>query len=131
MFLPLQTATSVEGVLHFARPAAGGVPSKREEHLMVSIANLIAVFLERQRLQEALTSAVALREADQLKSSLLSSVSHELKTPLAGLSATISNLLEGDTQLGRADGPRGAGGGGGQRDAAEQQHRRLARALPP
>ena len=98
VFLPLQTATSVQGVLHFARPTAGGLPSKREEHLMVSIANLIAVFLERQRLQEALTSTVALREADQLKSSLLSSVSHELKTPLAGLSATISNLLEGDTR---------------------------------
>ena len=97
VFLPLQTITSVHGVLHFARPAASEVPSKREEHLMVSIANLIAVFLERQRLQDELTSAVALREADQLKSSLLSSVSHELKTPLAGLSATISNLREGDT----------------------------------
>ncbi len=42
------------------------------------------------------TAAEALREADRLKSSLLSSVSHELKTPLAALTATVSNLLEGD-----------------------------------
>ena len=33
-----------------------------------------------------------------LKSALLSSVSHELKTPLAALTATVSNLLETDTQ---------------------------------
>jgi two-component system, OmpR family, sensor histidine kinase KdpD len=98
VYLPLQTTSSLEGVLHFARPAATGTPSKREEHLMVSIANLVAAFLERQRLQEALTSAEAGREADRLKSTLLSSVSHELKTPLAGLSATVSNLLEGDTE---------------------------------
>ena len=45
-----------------------------------------------------MTSAEAQREADVLKSSLLSSVSHELKTPLAALTATVSNLLETDTQ---------------------------------
>jgi len=49
-----------------------------------------------QRLQATATQAQALREADRLKSSLLSSVSHELKTPLAALSATVSNLLEHD-----------------------------------
>jgi two-component system sensor histidine kinase KdpD len=98
IYLPLQTTSSVEGVLHFARPANSGQHSRRGEHLMVSIANLVAAFLERLRLQEALTRAEALREADRLKSTLLSSVSHELKTPLAGLSATVSNLLEGDTE---------------------------------
>jgi two-component system, OmpR family, sensor histidine kinase KdpD len=49
-----------------------------------------------RRLQAAATQAEALREADRLKSSLLSSVSHELKTPLAALTATVSNLLEKD-----------------------------------
>ena len=44
----------------------------------------------------AATAAAAAREADNLKSSLLSSVSHELKTPLAALTATVSNLLESD-----------------------------------
>jgi PAS domain S-box-containing protein len=45
----------------------------------------------------------ALREADRLRASLLSSVSHQLKTPLAGLEATISNLLEGDLHWDEAD----------------------------
>ncbi len=56
----------------------------------------MGVFLERQRLAAEATRVAAEREADQLKSSLLSSVSHELKTPLAALTATVSNLLESD-----------------------------------
>jgi two-component system sensor histidine kinase KdpD len=48
-------------------------------------------------LRDDLARAEAEREADVLKSSLLSSVSHELKTPLAALTATVSNLLESDT----------------------------------
>ena len=48
-------------------------------------------------LQKEIARAEAQREADLLKSSLLSSVSHELKTPLAALTATVSNLLETDT----------------------------------
>ena len=63
---------------------------------MASLSNLVGAFLERQRLQEAATAAEAAREADRLKSSLLSSVSHEFKTPLAALTATVSNLLESD-----------------------------------
>jgi two-component system, OmpR family, sensor histidine kinase KdpD len=58
-------------------------------------------FREREarerELREELARAEAEREADVLKSSLLSSVSHELKTPLAALTATVSNLLESDT----------------------------------
>ena len=57
---------------------------------------MVGAFLERERLQAAATAAAAAREADRLKSSLLSSVSHELKTPLAALTATVSNLLESD-----------------------------------
>ncbi len=56
----------------------------------------MAAFLEREQLEEEAARTEALREADVLKSSLLSSVSHELKTPLAALTATVSNLLESD-----------------------------------
>jgi two-component system, OmpR family, sensor histidine kinase KdpD len=97
VFVPLRAADEVRGVLHVAA-AAGARFGARDFRVVVSLANLIAVFLQRQELQQALGRAEALREADQLKSSLLSSVSHELKTPLAGLTATVSNLLESDTE---------------------------------
>lgn len=96
-YVPLQTATSTYGVLHVGAAGASHRPEAFVA-LIASLANLMAAFLERQRLQAAVTSAEAEREADVLKASLLSSVSHELKTPLAALTATVSNLLATDTQ---------------------------------
>ena len=96
VFLPLRSATGVVGVLSVAGRSNQRAYDAADARLLASLANLIATFLDRQRLQAAATSAEALREADRLKSSLLSSVSHELKTPLAALTATVSNLLEGD-----------------------------------
>ena len=40
-------------------------------------------------------------EAEQLRSSLLSSVSHDLRTPLASITGTISGLLEDEDQIDR------------------------------
>ena len=96
LYLPLQTTASVEGVLQIAPSSSGNCYSAHEAQLLVSTANLAALFLERQRLQATAYQAEALREADRLKSTLVSSVSHELKTPLAALTATVTNLLADD-----------------------------------
>jgi two-component system, OmpR family, sensor histidine kinase KdpD len=96
MYLPLRSPSGTSGVLTIAGRAYGVKYSPADARLAASLANLVGVFLERQNLQAAATRAQAAREADQLKSSLLSSVSHELKTPLAALTATVSNLLESD-----------------------------------
>jgi two-component system, OmpR family, sensor histidine kinase KdpD len=96
MFLPLRSPSGVSGVLTVAGRSDGRRYSPADARLVTSIANLVGVFLERQRLSATATQAEAAREADRLKSSLLSSVSHELKTPLAALTATVSNLLESD-----------------------------------
>ncbi len=97
LFLPLLTASGIEGVL-FARflPAE---PGEDDIRLLVAVANLAAASLERQRLQEEAAHAEVLREADRLKSTLVSSVSHELKTPLAAATARVTGLLdEGDSR---------------------------------
>ena len=96
MYLPLRSPSGASGVLTIAGRADGVKYSPANARLAASLANLVGVFLERQTLQASATRAQAAREADRLKSSLLSSVSHELKTPLAALTATVSNLLESD-----------------------------------
>lgn len=94
VFLPLQASEGVEGVL-YARPLAGsGGFGADELRLLVAVANLSAAFLERQRLADEASRTVALRESDRLKSTLVSSVSHELKTPLAAVTARVTGLLE-------------------------------------
>jgi len=96
LYALVRNPSGVNGVLTVAARPDGRAYSPDDARLAVSLASLVGVFLERQRLEAAATKAAAEREADQLKSSLLSSVSHELKTPLAALTATVSNLLESD-----------------------------------
>ncbi|MDO8916201.1 MAG: DUF4118 domain-containing protein [Coriobacteriia bacterium] len=94
VYLPLQAAEDVEGAL-CARPLAGSVGFGVDElRLLVAVANLAAAFLERQRLEQAASQTIALHESDRLKSTLISSVSHELKTPLAAVTARVTGLLE-------------------------------------
>lgn len=93
VYLPLQTAEGLEGVL-VAVPSHAGPVNADEARLLAALANLSATCLERQRLEEEASHAEALREADRLKSTLVSSVSHELKTPLAAVNARVTGLLE-------------------------------------
>ncbi len=58
-----------------------------------SIGNLVAIALERARSLEAASRAEAARQSEELKSTLLDSVAHELKTPLTSIKAAASGLL--------------------------------------
>jgi two-component system, OmpR family, sensor histidine kinase KdpD len=102
VFLPLQTSMRLSGVLYIGPLTNKTVYSAYEVRLLVALANQASVFLERRYLQEVAIQADATRKADLLKSTLVSAVSHELKTPLAALTATVSNLLEEDIELDRA-----------------------------
>ncbi|MHB9108865.1 MAG: DUF4118 domain-containing protein [Armatimonadota bacterium] len=96
LYLPLKSSTRVEGVLLVCERADRRLYSRDEARLLTSMANLAAAFLERLRLQETASRGDAVREADRLKSTLISSVSHELKTPLAAVTAAVTSLLEED-----------------------------------
>jgi two-component system sensor histidine kinase KdpD len=93
VFLPLHTSAGLEGVLQVGWP-----PGEQEGlgdrawRLMVSADQMIAAFLTNRRLITTEAQADAVREADRLKTALLSSVSHELKTPLASIKAAVTDL---------------------------------------
>jgi two-component system sensor histidine kinase KdpD len=56
-------------------------------------ASLIAVATERAAAVEKLTRTEAARESERLRSALLDSVTHEFRTPLTSIKASISSLL--------------------------------------
>ena len=93
VYVPLQTSDSLEGVLCVRFPVEREL-GVEQSGLLAAIASLSASSLERHRLEEGAARAEALREADRLKSTLVSSVSHELKTPLAAATARVTALLE-------------------------------------
>ncbi|HZS45400.1 MAG TPA: ATP-binding protein [Blastocatellia bacterium] len=64
---------------------------KRE--LMEAIAGRVAMGLERARALQEASRAEALKQSDQLKSAVLASVSHDLRTPLTSIRASVDSLL--------------------------------------
>ncbi len=91
-YIPLQTDKQVVGVLEIGQRSDGKAFSSRDQRLILTLANHVAVVLARESLAEQAAQAEALREADTLKDSLLSMVSHELRSPLAAIKATATGL---------------------------------------
>ncbi len=98
IFLPLTTPTHIEGVLYIGPRPGRHTLDSRDVRLAVSLARLLGAFLERHRLETLASEAETLKEAEKLKSTLISSVSHELKTPLAAMTATVSGLIAPDAE---------------------------------
>ena len=57
------------------------------------LTNLVAIGLERLRVQQAASRAEAARQSDELKSTLLDALAHEFKTPLTSIKAASTSLL--------------------------------------
>jgi two-component system sensor histidine kinase KdpD len=62
--------------------------------LFTAFCDQIALAIDRFSLQQQAIHAEALRESDQLKNALLGSVTHDLRTPLAAIQASVGSLLE-------------------------------------
>lgn len=69
---------------------------------IITLANQIAVVAERAHIASVALHTQAIHEADRLKSALLSSVSHDLRTPLAAIKGAASNLLDTSVDWDRA-----------------------------
>ncbi len=54
------------------------------------------VALQRRRLEADAAKALGLAEADALRTALLAAVSHDLRTPLASIKASVTSLLQDD-----------------------------------
>jgi two-component system sensor histidine kinase KdpD len=80
------------------KPVAGrtstedlALPERR--HFLETFATLIAIALEREKQEQAQQQAKVQVERERLRSALLSSISHDLRTPLAGISGSVETLL--------------------------------------
>jgi two-component system sensor histidine kinase KdpD len=92
VYLPLDTGRETAGVLAVLPSNRRRVLLPEQRHLLETFAGQIALALERARLAEAAEAAHIAAEAESLRNTLLASISHDLRTPLAAMAAAGSAL---------------------------------------
>jgi two-component system, OmpR family, sensor histidine kinase KdpD len=99
----LESEGQVLGSLWARRPREAGEATPEETRLLALAADQLALALRRQVLaREAMTAEVA-RQSDLLKSALLDSVSHDLRTPLASIRAAAGSLMDPAVEVSPSD----------------------------
>lgn len=86
------------GVLRLVRAPRAPALTAEQRRLLEHAGQQIGIALDRARLRSEAAEADALRRADAVKSALLSSVSHDLRTPLALIKAAAGSLRQRDAE---------------------------------
>src|SRR4029077_3180744 len=71
--------------------------------LLAGYAAQAAAALDRERLRTQAAQAEALAEGNRMRTALLAAVSHDLRTPLASIKASVSSLRQTDVEWSEAD----------------------------
>jgi len=74
----------------------GGKINNDDLAVVRAFADQLAIAIEAKRLRHEAAAMVSLSEANLLRTALLQAVSHDLRTPLASIKASVTGLLEGD-----------------------------------
>ena len=92
LYLPLKAAMRTRGVLALQpeQPRLMLVPEQRRQ--LETFAALTAIALERVHYVEVAKGATVQIESERLRNSLLGALSHDLRTPLAGLVGLVESL---------------------------------------
>lgn len=102
LYLPLVGSHGAVGVLGVRPAQALRVIPPQQLRLLEALANQTALALERAVLLEESEKAKVQIETERMRNALLSSVSHDLRTPLAAIAGASSSLLE-DAEIRRVD----------------------------
>ncbi len=92
IWFPLQTATSTMGVLGLRLADEDAEFGFRSRQTVEASVLQLALVLEKEHFIQAAAQAELLEKSERLRSNLLNSVSHELKTPLAIIRASIDGM---------------------------------------
>ncbi|MCF3125760.1 histidine kinase, partial [Streptomyces arenae] len=88
---------------HMALALSGRVLPAEDRRVLAAFAAQAAVVLDRQRLQSEADQARTLAEGNRIRTALLAAVSHDLRTPLAGIKAAVSSLRSDDVEWSEED----------------------------
>jgi two-component system sensor histidine kinase KdpD len=96
VFTPLRQRGRTTGVLATASKIDGRPLDVAERTVLATFADQAAVALDRLALMKEAQRAEMLARTDELKSALMSALSHDLRTPLASIMASVTSLMDSD-----------------------------------
>ncbi|MFE3184369.1 DUF4118 domain-containing protein [Streptomyces violascens] len=88
---------------HMALALSGRVLPAEDRRVLGAFAAQAAVVLDRRRLKEEADQARLYAEGDRIRTALLAAVSHDLRTPLASIKASVTSLRSDDVEWSEAD----------------------------
>lgn len=94
LYLPLHGSHRTLGILAVEPVQRRRLLLPEQRHLIDTFAAQIALAIERARLQEAAEQARVTAETEALRNTLLASISHDLRTPLAVITGASSALSD-------------------------------------
>jgi two-component system sensor histidine kinase KdpD len=92
LFLPLRTGRGSLGVVGIDSDKPGPILTPDQRRLLDALSDQAAVSIERMTLAEDVDRSRLLAETERLRSALLTSISHDLRTPLASILGAASSL---------------------------------------
>ncbi len=99
MDVPLYANQAIVGTMRLTTRQPGAPIEPNTIRTLTTFAAQVGLFIERVKLARDANRARLLEESDRLKSALLSSVSHDLRTPLSAIKASATVLLQQDVAL--------------------------------
>ena len=102
LYVPLMASGGIVGVLGISPGDPARFDALEQRRQVDAFAVQLAMTLERAELAEETASARREVEAEQLRSSLLSSVSHDLRTPLAVITGAAGTLVDNQPNVDEA-----------------------------
>ncbi len=98
LYLPLLGAGASFGVLEIRLPPPGHL-APEEHELLKAFANQAALALERSMFERKSAAAIVEAETERLRSTLLSGISHDFRSPLTTIVGSATSLLQQDRAL--------------------------------
>ena len=103
LYLPLVGSAGPIGVVAVRPKDTSLLLDPEQLHLLESLVNQVALAIERTRLSEEAQQAHVRVETERMRNAILSSVSHDLRTPLATITGAASSLLDDRSPLSAND----------------------------
>ncbi|WP_414474631.1 DUF4118 domain-containing protein [Microvirga sp. M2] len=100
LFLPMRTGRGTIGVIGLDSDKPGALLTPDQRRLFDALSDHAALAIERVLLVEDLDRAKLAAETDRLRQALLTSISHDLKTPLAAIFGSAGTLRDFSNALG-------------------------------